>query len=217
MTTAIIADIVGSRGLADRASAQTTFDDVVAAVDRELPLASKTLTPTVGDELQGEYRTLDDALAATLLLRLALPDGLELRFGIGIGATTSVPSAGGELQDGPGWWAARAAIEMLATLERRRAPRARTWIVAGPGEDEAVRTDLANAYVLARDQLVGTMGERARRLAYGRCIGVTQKDLAQREGVTQSAVSQLLSTAGVPALVEGFRALRLSSASEGAT
>ncbi len=208
MGIAIIADIVGSRRLPDRADAQRTLDAVIEEVDRAVPLARQRLTPTVGDELQGEYDSLDDALAALLLLRLALPDAIECRFGIGIGAMTTVPSAGGVLQDGPGWWAARAAIEELAALERRRAPRARTWIVAAPGEDEGVRTDLANAYLLARDQLVGAMSERARRLAYGRCIGQTQKDLARSEGVTQSAVSQLLTTAGAPALIEGFRTLR---------
>lgn len=211
MTIAIIADIVGSRQLSDRAAAQATLDDTLARVEHDLPLAAHPLTATVGDELQGEYHTLEHALAALLLVRLALPDGLECRFGIGIGPTTTVPSAGGALQDGPGWWAARAAVEELEALERRRAPRARSWIVAAPGQDEAMRTDLANAYLLARDQLVGAMTERVRRLTYGRCTGVTQKELARREGVTQSAVSQVLSTAGAPALVAGFHALRAAS------
>lgn len=207
MTIALLADIVGSRRLADRAAAQTTLEGVVDRVHRDLPPTARPLTPTVGDELQGEYATLEEAMAATLLLRLALPDGLEFRFGIGVGSTTTVPSSGGELQDGPGWWAARAAIEIVQGLERRRAPRARTWIVAAPEEDDAVRIHLANAYLLARDQLVGSMSERARRLAYGRCIGSTQKELADSEGITQSAVSQLLTTSGASGLIEGFRLL----------
>ena len=208
MTTAIIADIVGSRRLSDRRAAQAMIDDAIARVERDLPLALRPLTATVGDELQGEYRSLDDALASTLLLRLALPEGVECRFGVGIGPTTTVPSAGGDLQDGPGWWAARAAVEALDGLERRRAPRARTWVVAAPEQDEGMRTDLANAYLLARDQLVGVMSERARRLTYGRCLGLTQQQLAEREGVTQSAVSQVLTTSGAAAVVEGFRSLR---------
>lgn len=207
MTIAIIADIVGSRALPDRAAAQRELEAAIARVEHDAPSAVYPLTPTVGDELQGEYTSLDDALFATLLIRLALPDGIECRFGIGVGAATTVPTAGGDLQDGPAWWAARTAIETVDRLERRRAPRARTWVVAGPGEDEAVRTDLANAYLLVRDQLVGTMSERARRLAYGRCTGVTQKELARREGITQSAVSQLLSTSGASAIVAGVAAL----------
>lgn len=207
MGIAIIADIVGSRALPDRAAAQRELEAAIDRVEQDVPRAVHTLTPTVGDELQGEYLRLDDALAATLLIRLTLPDGIECRFGIGVGAATTVPSAGGELQDGPAWWAARAAIETVDRLERRRAPRARTWVVAAPEEDEGVRIDLANAYLLARDQLVGAMSERARRLTYGRCTGVTQKELARREGITQSAVSQLLTTSGAPAVVAGFASL----------
>ena len=41
--------------------------------------------PTVGDELQGVYARLNDALVSLLLLRLALPDGMECRFGLGVG------------------------------------------------------------------------------------------------------------------------------------
>jgi DNA-binding CsgD family transcriptional regulator len=66
---------------------------------------------------------------------------------------------------------------------------------------------LANAYLFARDQLVGEMTGRARRLAYGRIGGQTQAQLAEEEGISQSAVSQALASAGVAALIEGFRQL----------
>lgn len=67
---------------------------------------------------------------------------------------------------------------------------------------------LANAYLLARDELVGAMNERTRRLVYGRCLGVTQRELAVSEGITQPAVSQALTSAGAGAVVEGFVALQ---------
>jgi len=67
---------------------------------------------------------------------------------------------------------------------------------------------LANAYLLARDQLVSEMTGRTRRLVYGRLQGRTQTELARDEGITQSAVSQALATAGASAVVEGFRQLR---------
>ena len=53
------------------------------------------------------------------------------------------------------------------------------------------------------------MTERTRRLAYGRCLGATQASLAEQEGITQSAVSQALNSAGAAAVVEGFRVLRM--------
>ena len=70
---------------------------------------------------------------------------------------------------------------------------------------------MANAYVLSRDQLVSSMSQRTRRLTYGRCLGRSQRDLAADEGITQSAVSQALASAGASAVVEGFLALRAGS------
>ncbi|GAA5203640.1 SatD family protein [Microbacterium jejuense] len=202
-------DIVGSRRLPDRDAAQRALDEAVARVERDLPVAERPLRPTVGDELQGIFPTLDAALATTLLVQLALPDVIECRFGLGIGETGLVASASGDIPDGPGWWAARAAIEHVHALEQRTVPRARTWAVAHEAQPDAAHEAArrADAYLLARDQIVGAMSERARRLTYGRCFGVTQRALAAQEGITQSAVSQLLAASGSAAVVEGFRLL----------
>jgi len=212
MTVAVTADIIGSRQLADRAEAQRAFDATIARVELDLPVATRGLRPTVGDEQQAIYPTLESALGALLLLRLALPDGVEFRYGIGIGdigTVRSTASADG-IPDGPGWWAARKAIEHVETLQRRAAPQARSWIVAHDSvgrQADAVRW--ANAYLLTRDEIVGGMSERVRRLTYGRCLSQTQRELAAAEGITQSAVSQGLSTSGASAIVEGFRLLDL--------
>ncbi len=211
MSVAVIADIVGSRTVPDRAAVQRLLDESILRVERDRPLAERPLRPIVGDELQGVYPTLESAMAALLLLRLALPDGVDCRYGIGVGALGTIPSRVGDLAEGPGWWAARAAIETVAAEQKRAIPGARTRVAAAAGEDErAVR--LANAYLLARDQLIGAMTERVRRLAYGRLCGATQAELAASEGITQSAVSQALAAAGVGALIEGYRQLVPSSA-----
>jgi len=213
MVIAVIADIVGSRLLPDRSEAQGLLDAAISDVERSLPLAQAPLRPTVGDEQQGIYRTLDDALASLLLLQLSLPGNLECRFGLGVGEVGTVPSVAGDLPDGPGWWAAREAIELVHAKQQRAAPSARTWVVASPGEDAGVHTDVrrTNAYLLARDQLVGAMNERTRRLTLGRCLGVTQRELAETEGITQPAVSQALAAGGAAAVVEGFALLRAGS------
>lgn len=206
MSTVVIADIVGSRTLADRAGAQAAIDDAVLRIERDRPGALRPLEPVLGDELQGTYPSLEAAMAGLLLLRLALPDGVECRFGIGLGDTEEVPSRAGSLADGPAWWAAREAIEHVHGLQSRSVPGARTWIVAATAEQQEP-VPLANAYLLARDQIVSGMTERARRLSYGRLLGRTQADLAREEGITQSAVSQALAAAGVGALVAGFAQL----------
>ncbi|WP_065571137.1 SatD family protein [Microbacterium oleivorans] len=200
---AVIADIVGSRALTDRAGAQRAIVASAQQVHADHPVAASPLTATVGDEFQAVYPGLASALTSLLLLQLHLPDGVELRFGLGVGAVEPVDEA---ITDGPGWWAARAAIEQAHRLQDRAVPHARTRIATEAGQD-AVMTDriaFANAYLLARDELVSAMTGRTRRLTYGRCLGRTQRELADAEGISQPAVSQALSAAGSAALVAGF-------------
>lgn len=213
MSVAVTADIIGSRKFDDRAEAQRAFDTAIARVERDLPVATRGLRPTVGDEQQATYPTLEAALGAILLLQLALPDGVEFRYGVGIGEIGTVPSSVSAqgIPDGPGWWAARAAVEHVEDLQRRAAPQARSWVIAHESaqEEHGVSVKWANAYLLGRDEIVGDMTERARRLTYGRCLGRTQRELAAQEQITQSAVSQGLSASGAAVVVEGFRLLAL--------
>lgn len=210
MVIAVLADIVGSRRLDDRTAAQRVLDRTIAAVEADLPLAAQPLTPTVGDEQQGVYRDLGAALTSLLMIQLRLPDGIAFRFGIGIGEVRVVDSVHGELADGPGWYAARAAIETVHDREGRAVPRTRTWIVGAPGQDEVMESTIAasNAYLLVRDELVGAMSERERRLSYGRLIGRSQQELAAEEGISQPSVSKSLRRAGAAAILEGVAALR---------
>jgi DNA-binding CsgD family transcriptional regulator len=214
MVVAVVADIVGSRKLDDRTAAQRILDDTIALVERDLPLAEQPLMPTVGDEQQGVYRELEDALVSLLMIQLRLPDGIAFRFGIGLGEVRSVDSVHGELADGPGWYAARAAIDTVHAREGRAVPRTRTWIVGAPGQDEVMESTIAasNAYLLVRDELVGAMSERERRLTYGRLVGRSQLELAEQEGISQPSVSKSLRNAGAAALIEGLAALRGGSA-----
>ena len=207
MVVTVIADIVGSRTLPDRGVAQRHIDEALAQVAADAPGAPQSLRPIVGDELEGLYPRLEDALAATMLLRLALPVEIDCRFGIGVGEVAAVASTVGELSDGPGWWVARTAIQHVAALQRRAVPAARTWVAVDQAVED-VSAGVANAAALVRDQLIGQMSARTRRLAYGRCIGRTQRELAESEQITQSAVSQALAAGGAPALVESFRQLR---------
>jgi hypothetical protein len=209
MVVAVIADIISSRELPDRAAAQGTLEGVLAEVSLVGPPAQAPLLPTVGDELQGVFGSLSEALAVTMLLQLALPDGIELRFGVGVGAVQAIPSVRGELSEGEAWWAARAAIEEVEELARRAAPSARTRVAAPESATDDVRelARVANSGLLARDRAVAQLTPRTRRLVYGRWCGRTQQDLADAEGIVQSAVSQALTAADGGALVEGLRAL----------
>ena len=209
MVAAVIADIVRSRELEDRTSAQRALEATLGRVSEAGPSALRPLAPTVGDELQGVFGALSAALATTMLLQLALPEEIELRFGIGLGRIEDVPSMSGPLSEGEAWWAARAAIDTVETLAQRAAPSARTRIAAPEDapDDVVELVRVANAGVLARDRALARLSARTRRLIHGRWQGLTQAEIAEQEGIGQSAVSQALSTADAGALLEGLREL----------
>ncbi|MEN2741155.1 SatD family protein [Microbacterium sp. X-17] len=226
MPIAVLADIVRSRELPDRGRGQRVAEEVFARVERDLvagatgetrqaaPLgaAVQPFRPTVGDEFQAVYADLGDALARVLLVRLALPAELDCRFGLGSGWIAPVPSGDrDDLQDGSAWWSARAAIEAAHALQSGVADGSRSWFLAAADDADPVLPRLAplvNAYLLARDQLVAELSERARRSVYGWLAGHRQVDVARELGVSQSAVSQALRRGPAAALVAGWTALR---------
>lgn len=199
----MILDLVGSRDYPDRAQAQRAFDEALRRVAARVP-GPQPLRATLGDEGQGMFATLADALVATLLIRLAVPDPVDVRCGVGAGEYRDVSDAGG-IQDGSAWWSAREAIETAKTMERGRVPEQRSWYVAtGRPADEVA---LVNAYLLARDHLIGTMREADRRRLLLAVEGRTQTEIARMEGISESAVSQSLRRSGGRALALGMTGL----------
>jgi hypothetical protein len=196
---AVIGDLVGSRAQASRSAAQHHLTAALEVVNDMLP-AEQPLEPTIGDELQAVYVDLPSAMLATVLVRLALPETMDCRFGIGVGSLEIVgESAYGLTQDGPAWWSARSAID-TAKDRSRQLPGLRTWIV----HDETKEgPDMAQAYLLARDDLVSGFDGRQRRIALGELQGRTLSQLAADEGISPSAVSQR-HRAGIAALLESI-------------
>lgn len=206
----VIVDLVGSRRHPDRAWVHRAFTDALAAVNAVVP-AEQALEPTVGDEAQARYLSVDDALRATLLLRLELPSGLDARAGIGVGAVQDLGhGAAGLLQDGPGWWAARDAINEAKNRETARDRSLRTWYLVADGVEtssahpDPVRVD---AFLLTRDEIVTGMPARSRRLLRGVLDGRTQAELAETEGISASAVSQNLRRSGAYAVLHAHELL----------
>lgn len=212
----LIGDLVGSRALPDRAATQDRLVAVLDEVNAAVP-AAQPLQPTIGDEFQGAYDDVATAARAGLLVRLLLLPDVDSRYGLGLGEVTVFAGGRAPLsQDGPGWWAAREAIEQVQAREGRRASArgTRTWFVdrsddaaGGSGAPRPLPAPAVNAYLLCRDESVGLMGPRARRLLLGWLQGRTQQELAEAEGISQSAVSQSLGRSGAYALRDAQEAL----------
>ena len=194
---AVILDVVGSRNLDDRAAAQRAITDAFAQADAIVAPVQHAWA-TFADEFQAIYRTIGEACAATGLVRLALAGAADVRFGIGIGTSREVaPGATGPVLDGDAWWRARSAIE---EAERRGARTGtRTW-AAGRGSDNA------NAALLLRDHLISAMRPREQRITMQLILGLTQREIAENEGITQAAVSQAAKKSGAGAVAQSYEA-----------
>lgn len=208
----VIMDIVGSRTLEDRTASQHAIESAFAKIAGIVP-ALEAWEATVGDEFQAVYAGIPDALRATLMLRLALPPESDSRFGIGYGSIRHVASqSSARIQDGPGWWAARAAIDEARTREKGRNATLRTWFQdSGTDAKARNRSSIINSSLLARDHIITSMGPRNRAQVFGLALGQTQSEVARAHDVSQSAVSQSLKNSGAAALLASLELFQEAS------
>lgn len=201
---AIIADIVGSRTLTNRADAQGIFEAALERASEGLALLQAPY-PTVGDEFQAVAYTLEDALLLTLRAQLLLPSQLQLRFGIGAGRIEEftsgvhrqVPARGrgaelAALQDGSAWWAARAAINRAHDVQDASNPFIRTWFMAHASVESEFSSHCQtciNAMLSLRDHSILKLSARHRRITASLLLGKTQVEIARAEKLSQQAIS----------------------------
>lgn len=179
----LIGDLIGSRHVPDRAATQRRIGNILDRVNNTIDTA-QPLEPTVGDEIQGGFTTIEDATLAALLIRLELAPDLDMRFGLGYGQiTVHDDDRHPLLQDGPGWWTAREAIDKLKGKHG-------TCYVGPQRSDSDPKPSHVNAFLLARDGLVATLNDRQLRMLHMALNGRSQRAIAESEGITESAVSQ---------------------------
>ncbi len=131
---------------------------------------------------------------------------IDIRFGIGWGSVM-VLDAGAGIQDGPGWWAAREAIEWTAAAQRQPGLALVRTSFRVNGEDRRTSTPI-NAALLCRDHLIGSLDERSIRILKGLLSNHTKKDIAATEGISASAVSQRAGRDGLDLIVQASEYLR---------
>lgn len=193
----LIGDIVGSRELSDRASAQDRLREAVTAFNQQAgPTLAAPLEVTGGDEMKTILENPVVAVDVITRLSEALYP-MTLAWGIGRGPieTSWVPDVGN--LDGPCFHRARRANE--------EASKEGVWAKAygfSPLDDRLLTALL---------RLVGAIRASwtEKQLAYIRSVREkSQKATASDFGVTQGAVSQSLQSARFSDVQEGEAALR---------
>lgn len=198
-----IGDVVGSRQYTDRRRLHRVLNQTLRCIT---DTAIDPPTFTVGDEFQGSYPTVGAAIDAALSVRLAVAPAIDVRFGLGWGEVTVLDAESG-IQDGPGWWAARAAIEETASRQRRPGlALVRTTFRAQA--DSGSDVDAINAALLCRDHLLGSLDDRSLRILKGLLNNQPKNQLAAAEGISASAVSQRAGGDGLDLIVLASRYLR---------
>lgn len=157
----VIIDLVGSRQHPNRQALQRIFESTLREVNR-LVVAEQPLHPTVGDEAQGRYRTVQDAVDATWVLRLSASSELDCRIGIGVGAIEEVGHTGCHpIEDGPGWWRARDAINVARARQLDGEPTARVAMLFDRDGRQTERPGV-NELLGLRDQSLARLDGSAR-------------------------------------------------------
>ena len=209
---AVLGDVVASRRQPDRERSRAALDDALSLANRRVP-ATQPLSPTIGDEFQGLYPDLVSALDATLLVRLSLIGEVGVRFGVGSGELFPFdPEEAPFAQDGPAWWAAREAVDVVSEAEQRqeRQRGLRTRWVDARGERPFV-VAVVNAFLQCRDELVSAMDPRDAAATLGLLADEPLTAIARAQGVSVSAISQRAIRGGLYAIRQAHRELREAS------
>jgi hypothetical protein len=190
---ALLGDVIASRHSGDREELQHMLDDAMSRGNA----AGQPVQPlrmTIGDEFQGLFGNVAEAISASLQIRMTLRPTVDVRIGIGWGTLDLVPQDPPFGQDGPCWWRAREAIEEVKKSESSNSvPRSvRTLVRTGESSDE-----LINAYLVSRDHITAGWDEVDVEIARLFRDGVNQTKISEQVGLSQSSVSRRLQSHGI--------------------
>ena len=201
---ALIGDIVESRTHRERQALHDAFAAAIARANAEVPVDDPAVI-TVGDEFQGVYPTLGAALKASFVVRAELFPRADVRFGLGRGEVTTLDPVRG-IHDGPAYWAAREAITTAEDRAQRAQTRTSRTAYVAPDEPEAT-VAAVRAALDCLDFMVGSMSTTSREILGGLMHGLAQHDVADRVGISPSAVSQRVRRDGIGVALEAMATL----------
>jgi hypothetical protein len=198
LSVAVIGDVIASRDYTDRVGLQTRMESAFGDVDSVVP-AQQAFAMTIGDEFQGIFAGLDQAVVATFILQVTLVDRVRVRFGIGVGEVIHLGDQAPYQQDGSAWWRAREAIDLIRRGERSRGtPLHQATGLVAPEHPQAEAT---RRYLVLRDHMVGGLDRTDADIVLGLMNGDTQTEIADRIGIDKGAVSRRVARHGLSALL----------------
>jgi len=199
---ALLGDVVSSRG----SRREHVHEALLAAISRTNALVPHfdALRVTVGDEIQGVYESLGDALEAAYLLNDELFGMAEMRFGLGGGDIRIIDEDRG-IQDGNAWWLAREAIDFVEDLARQSGYEGvRTAI----RDERTTATPAADALTRLVDVHLASLKDGARRTLIGLLSGLDNAAVAHAQGISPSANTQRVKNNDLRVLADALVALR---------
>ncbi|WP_233120772.1 SatD family protein [Tessaracoccus sp. ZS01] len=195
----VLFDVVGSRG-ESRAQRHRALLSAVDDTNRRVS-ALDALRFTVGDELQGIYASLEEALRAAYFLRLTLAPEVDLRVGLGVGEVKVIDEERG-IQDGTAWWRAREAVDAVRAQASDAGYRGTRTAIVGlePPSVLPSTVGLIDAHLARlRGATVGSL--------LGLLDGLSNAEIAERESISESANSQRVINNDLRPLADAIRAV----------
>ena len=211
MYLALIADVIDSKMVQERFDLQKQLEKTLQKMNELFAdyLAS-CFTLTLGDEFQALLKVDAPVFQIIDTLRSELTP-TQLRFGIGLGEiVTAIDPLQSIGADGPAYWNARAAINMV----HQKNDYGNTQIYFSSGDDN--RDLIVNALIASGEAIrSGWRGSQEEILLdlLKRCVyseNFSQQDLAQSLEINPSALSKRLKSSSIRVYLRG-RAAALAS------
>lgn len=193
---AIVGDIIGSKELADRNSAQRKLKSILEKTNNKYrDEIEAQFTITLGDEFQGllksGHRVMD--IIADIGIQM---HPIEVRFGIGVGEiSTEINRYAALGADGEAYYRAREMIEVIRQLAQQKKPIPTDIMIKTDPQNEEV-DKLINTILALCKSIKDRWTDRQMEVVYD-CLqnGDNQEQAALRLGKQQPAIHKNLTAA----------------------
>lgn len=190
---AIIGDIKNSKELENRRDTQIKLNSVLNNINAKYKsVISAKFMITLGDEFQGLLCRGDGALDIIEEIQRAMYP-VKIRFGIGVGQITTEINAEMAIgADGPGYYKAREAIEMLKNSEYRNKTQAANIRIEVEDDENSI-TIMLNTIFSLMAVIQDNWSRRQREIVWAyEQYGGSQLECAERLNISQSSVQRSL-------------------------